>query len=40
MNFTTGIYDLANHSLLAMLEGKDAENLKSWLAKKPYKICG
>lgn len=36
MNFATVIYDLADHSLSAMLEGKGAKNLKSWLAKNPH----
>ena len=33
--YATAIYDLNDHHLIALLEGRDAENLKEWLGKHP-----
>lgn len=33
--YATAIYDLKDHHLLALLEGRDADNLKKWLKEHP-----
>ena len=35
MKYATAIYDLKNHNMIALLEGRDAENLKKWLKSHP-----
>ena len=31
--YATAIYDLKDHHLIALLEGREADNLKEWLKK-------
>ena len=33
--YATAIYDMKDHHLLALLEGRDGENFKEWLKKHP-----
>lgn len=35
MKYATAIYDLKNHHMIALLEGRDAESIKEWLKEHP-----
>lgn len=35
MKYATAIYDLKNHHMIALLEGRDAESVKEWLKEHP-----
>ena len=35
MKYATAIYDLKNHHMIALLEGRDAESIKDWLKEHP-----
>ena len=35
MKYATAIYDLKNHNMIALLEGRDAESIKDWLKEHP-----
>lgn len=35
MKYATAIYDLKNHHMIALLEGRDAESIKGWLKEHP-----
>ena len=35
MKYATAIYDLKNHHMIALLEGRDAESIKNWLKEHP-----
>ncbi len=35
MKYATAIYDLKNHHMIALLEGRDADSIKGWLKNHP-----
>ena len=35
VRYATAIYDLKNHHMIALLEGRDAESIKEWLKEHP-----
>lgn len=35
MKYATAIYDLKNHHMIALLEGRDADSIKEWLKEHP-----